>query len=40
MKTTGIILSILGAGLLIAGIVILVKPKTDEKKSGVCGCGT
>lgn len=39
MKTGGIILSILGTGLLITGIVILVKSKTEEKKSNACGCG-
>lgn len=41
MKTTGIILSILGAGLLVTGIVILVKQKKAEKTSGAdggCGC--
>ena len=38
MKTTGIILSILGAGLLVTGIVILVKQKKAETKSGFCGC--
>lgn len=38
MKTTGIILSILGAGLLVTGIVMLVKQKKAETKSGFCGC--
>jgi hypothetical protein len=38
MKTTGIILSILGTGLLVTGIVMLVKQKKSETKSGFCGC--
>jgi LPXTG-motif cell wall-anchored protein len=43
MKTTGIILSLLGTGLLITGIVFLVKRKKMEKTSGIdgesdCGC--
>lgn len=43
MKTTGIILSILGVGLLATGIIMLVKQKKSEKTSGIdgdedCGC--
>lgn len=34
MKVTGIILSVLGVGLLITGVVILVKQNKEEKKSG------
>lgn len=42
MKTTGVILSILGAGLLLTGVIMLIKQATSEKTSGVdgdCGCG-
>lgn len=43
MKTTGVILSILGAGLLLTGVIMLIKQKTSEKTSGIdgdsdCGC--
>lgn len=34
MKKAGIILSVLGVGLLTAGIIYLVKKKKEEKKSG------
>lgn len=33
MKVTGIILSVLGVGLLVTGIVILIKQNKAEKKS-------
>lgn len=41
MKKTGIILSVLGVGLLVTGVVVLVKQKKSEKTLGVdggCGC--
>lgn len=41
MKKAGIILSVLGVGLLVTGVVVLVKQKKSEKTSGVdggCGC--